>query len=117
MKPNKTESSPMIECPQPSFGLNRTNYVVIAIAYILVIVGFILMCGPSSDKEAFEPDIFSFQRIVVAPAICLAGFILIGFGIIFHPRNRNKKMTNDSVKEETEKMLPVNPIARNNKSV
>lgn len=56
-------------------------------ACVLIIVGYILMSGPGSTEQAFNPDIFSPRRIVVAPILCLAGYLLIVVGIL---RKSNK---------------------------
>jgi len=40
------------------------------------------MAGPGSTEQAFNPDIFSTRRIVVAPMFCLAGYLLIVVGIL-----------------------------------
>lgn len=38
--------------------------------------------GPGSTESSFNPDIFSTRRIVIAPALCLAGYLLMIVGII-----------------------------------
>ncbi|MBO4607449.1 MAG: DUF3098 domain-containing protein [Prevotella sp.] len=52
-------------------------------ASLLIIVGFILMSGPCSTTEAFCPEIFSIRRIVIAPVLCLAGYLLMMVGIMW----------------------------------
>jgi len=43
----------------------------------VIVLGFILMIGGGSkDPDMFNPDIFNFRRIRLAPAL-----VLIGFGI------------------------------------
>ena len=49
---------------------------------MLIIVGYILMSGSGSTDESFNPDIFSPRRIVIAPMLCLAGYLLIIIGIL-----------------------------------
>ena len=51
-------------------------------ACILIIVGYILMSGPGSTDQSFNPDIFSPRRIVIAPMLCLAGYLLIIIGLL-----------------------------------
>ena len=41
------------------------------------------MAGSGSTEEAFNPDIFSARRIVVAPLLCLAGYLLGIVGILW----------------------------------
>ncbi len=49
---------------------------IIAVACILIVVSYLLMAG-SGDS-----DIFSTRRIVIAPMLCLAGYLLIIMGIL-----------------------------------
>ena len=43
----------------------------------VIVLGFILMVGGGSkDPDVFNPDLFNFRRIRLAPAL-----VLIGFGI------------------------------------
>ena len=53
------------------FAFDKVNFILLAIGMAVVIIGFLLMTGPSSSETAFEPDIFSVRRIKVAPAVCL----------------------------------------------
>lgn len=69
------------------FPLTRTNFMMMAASALLIIVGFLLMLGPSTTADAFNPDIFSTRRIIVGPAISFIGFIAMAVAIIY----RNKK--------------------------
>ena len=60
---------------------------IMMMACVLIIAGYILMSGPGSTEQSFNPDIFSPRRIVVAPILCLAGYLLIVVGIL---RKSNK---------------------------
>ena len=71
------------------FALDKVNFILIAIGVVIIIVGLLLMTGPSSTATHFEPDIFSTRRVVVAPLICLVGFVFMIFAIMFRPR-KNK---------------------------
>ncbi|HBU46484.1 MAG TPA: DUF3098 domain-containing protein, partial [Porphyromonadaceae bacterium] len=55
------------------------------------IAGFLLMSGPATTFDGFEPDIFSARRIKVAPLVCLAGFVLMIVGILFPAKDRKKE--------------------------
>ena len=57
-----------------------------AIAGIMIVVGFLLMLGSSSTPEEFNPDIFSTRRIIVGPTIAFLGFLFMGFGIIYRSK-------------------------------
>ena len=45
------------------FAFDKTNFILLAIGMAVIIVGFLLMTGPSSTEGYFEPDIFSVRRI------------------------------------------------------
>ncbi len=76
---------------QKNFALSTTNLIICGIAILLIIVGFLLMTGPSSSFEnGFEPDIFSARRIKAAPLVCLAGFVLMIVGILYSSKVRAK---------------------------
>ena len=54
----------------------------------LIITGMALMTSDESTPQAFCPDIFSTRRIVVAPMLCFAGYLLIVVGIIWKGRKK-----------------------------
>lgn len=69
--------------------LARRNFIMMAIAGVLIVAGFLLMLGDSSSLENFNPDIFSTRRIVIGPLMTFAGFIFMGVAIILRPRSKN----------------------------
>ena len=71
------------------FAFGKINYILLIIGAIAIIAGFILMTGPSSTETMFEPDIFSFRRIKLAPAICFLGFVSLIFAIMYKGKNNN----------------------------
>ncbi len=60
-----------------NFAFTKINYILIAVSVALIIIGFALMAGSSTTTE-FNPDVFSFRRITLAPIVCMIGF----FGMI-----------------------------------
>ena len=71
------------------FAFGKQNYILLIIGVAAIVVGFILMSGPGSTEAHFEPDIFSFRRIKLAPAICFAGFLFVIYAIM-HKTKKNK---------------------------
>lgn len=69
-----------------NFAFGKANYLLLIVGFLIVVVGFILMGGPGSTEEAFEPDIFSTRRIVVAPMVCLGGFLFVIVAILWRPK-------------------------------
>lgn len=58
-----------------NFAFTKINYILLAIGFVIILAGFILMSGDGTTEEAFNPDIFSDRRIKVAPMVCLFGFL------------------------------------------
>ena len=69
-----------------NYAFGRTNFIMLAIGMCIVIIGFILMSGSGSTEYAFNPDIFSFRRITLAPLTSLFGFLFIIVAILYKPR-------------------------------
>lgn len=70
------------------FPLGKTNFILMAIAGAAIVIGFLLMLGPSTTEAGFEPDIFSTRRIVIGPGLAFLGFVFMAFAIIFRPRTK-----------------------------
>jgi len=72
------------------FALGKENYKLMAIGFAIIVVGFILMAGGGSDDpNVFNPDIFSFRRITLAPIILLFGFVFEIFAIMKKSKSDN----------------------------
>lgn len=70
------------------FPLTVTNFILMGICILLIVVGFLLMVGSSNDTSTFNPDIFSTRRIVVGPAIALLGFVGMAIAIIYKKKTK-----------------------------
>lgn len=63
---------------------HRNNYLLFFAGILLLVVGNILLSGGGSDDpQVFNPEIFNSQRLVAAPLMLLAGFVTIGFSIMW----------------------------------
>jgi membrane-bound ClpP family serine protease len=73
--------------PKPfDFPFAKVNYKLLIIGVAIIIIGFILMAGGGSDDpNVFNPNIFSFRRITLAPLVALFGFIFIIYAIMKKP--------------------------------
>lgn len=69
------------------FPFTKINYIIIAASVIVIILGFILMHGSSTDID-FNPDVFSFKRITLAPIVCMIGFVGMIFGIMWKSKEK-----------------------------
>ena len=59
-----------------------TSRSIMIAACILIVLGYLLMSGLGTTEQAFNSEIFSTRRIVVAPALCLAGYLLVVVAIL-----------------------------------
>ncbi|HAQ21446.1 MAG TPA: DUF3098 domain-containing protein [Prolixibacteraceae bacterium] len=65
------------------FALGKENLKLMVIGLVIIIIGFLLMTGgKSNDPSVFNPEIFSFQRITLAPMVVLFGFVFEIFAIM-----------------------------------
>jgi len=71
----------------PRFTLGKINVLLIAVGFIIVVLGFFLMSGSTTGTE-YNPDVFSSRRITVAPMVSLAGFLFIVFAILYKPKSK-----------------------------
>ncbi len=78
-----------IPSSQKQFLFQTKNYRYLIVAIGFISLGFILMVGGGSeDPQVFNPEIFSFRRIRVAPTMVLLGFGIAIYSILL---NGNKK--------------------------
>lgn len=74
-----------------NFALSRENYKLLAIGFIIIVIGFLLMLGgKSEDPNVFSDKIFSFRRITLAPIVVLAGFVFEIWAIMKKPGSKEK---------------------------
>ena len=68
---------------ETGFALSKQNYRLMAIGFVIIVIGFILMAGGGSDDpNVFNPEIFSFRRITLAPIVLIIGFVFEIFAIM-----------------------------------
>ena len=75
------------------FAFDKMNFILLAIGMAVIILGFLLMTGPTSTETMFEPDIFSVRRIKVAPAVCFIGFIFMIYAVMRKPKDNTEEST------------------------
>ncbi|MGE5423751.1 MAG: DUF3098 domain-containing protein [Syntrophothermus sp.] len=69
------------------FAFGKNNYRLVLIGLGFIALGFILMIGGGSkDPKVFNPAIFDFQRITLAPVLVLIGYIIELFAIMIKPK-------------------------------
>lgn len=69
------------------FTFGKENYILLLIGIAFIITGFLLMIGGGSDDPTvFNPEIFSFRRITLAPIFVVIGFVIELFAIMRKPK-------------------------------
>jgi hypothetical protein len=83
-KKNKTTQKPKSE-----FIFQKKNYTFLFIGLGCIALGFVLMAGGGSDDpNVFNPEIYNFRRIRLAPTLILIGLGIQIYAILLNP---NKK--------------------------
>ncbi len=59
------------------------NSLILLLAITTIVAGLVLMAGSGSTEESFRTEIFSVRRTVVAPILCLLGYLTIIIGIMW----------------------------------
>ncbi|MGV8135556.1 MAG: DUF3098 domain-containing protein [Mangrovibacterium sp.] len=68
---------------EQQFALGRKNYKLLLIGFVIIVIGFMLMVGgKSEDPAVFNPEIFNFRRITLAPVVVLFGFLFEIYAIM-----------------------------------
>jgi len=84
---NKPDYNSQVE---GKFALGKENYKLLLIGFGIIILGFLLMAGGGSkDPNVFNPQIFSFRRITLAPIVVLGGFAFEIYAIMKKPKQKN----------------------------
>ncbi|MGF1558430.1 MAG: DUF3098 domain-containing protein [Flavobacteriaceae bacterium] len=72
------------------FIFQKKNYIFMFIGIAFIALGFILMSGGGSDDpNVFNPDIYNFRRIRLAPTLVLIGLGIEVYAILLNPHKKN----------------------------
>jgi len=74
------------EQAKTEFVFGKKNYKFMFIGIACIALGFILMSGGGSDDpNVFNPEIFNWRRIRIAPTLILIGFGIEVYAILLNP--------------------------------
>ena len=80
------------EQAKSEFVFGKKNYKFMFIGLVFIALGFILMSGGGSDDpNVFNPEIFNFRRIRLAPTLILIGFGIQIYAILLNPDKENSE--------------------------
>ncbi len=69
------------------FLFGKRNYLIMLIGIVVIALGFILMAGGGSDDpKVFNPDIYSWRRIRLAPTLVIIGLGIEIYAIFANPK-------------------------------
>ena len=72
----------------------RENYKLLIIGAVIIVIGFLLMVGGKAESpDQFNPEIFSFRRITLAPIIVLLGFAFEIYAIMKKPKENEEEQS------------------------
>ena len=76
-----------IKSSKKQFLFGKRNYQYLLLSISIISLGFILMVGGgSSDPNFFNPEIFNFRRIRLAPTLVLFGFGIAVYSILTYSK-------------------------------
>jgi hypothetical protein len=76
------------EDSKQAFALGKENYILLAIGFGIIVLGFVLMVGgKNTDPNVFSTEVYSWQRITLAPIVVLAGFVFEIYAIMKRPKD------------------------------
>lgn len=84
-KKKNTQAAPA----KQEFIFQNKNYLFMFIGLGFIILGFVLMSGGGSDDPAiFNPEIYNFRRIRLAPTLVLIGLGIEVYAILLNPHKK-----------------------------
>lgn len=87
---NATQAKPT-ETQTSSYALafGPVNYIIMAVGLVMLGLGYIFLSGGGSDDPTvFNAEMFNTRRLVVAPILIVAGFVVEICAIMIRPRDK-----------------------------
>lgn len=86
---SKKQSNSQQQKRRQEFIFQKKNYQFMFIGLAFMALGFILMSGGGSDDpNVFNPEIYNFRRIRLAPTLVLIGLGIEVYSILLNPHKR-----------------------------
>jgi hypothetical protein len=80
-----------VQKPKSEFIFQKKNYIFLFIGLGLITLGYILMSGGGSDDpNVFNPEIYNFRRIRLAPTLILIGLGIQIYAILLNPHKKKE---------------------------
>lgn len=86
---SKKQTNNQQQKPIQEFIFQKKNYLFMFVGLALITLGFILMSGGGSDDpNVFNPEIYNFRRIRLAPTLVLIGLGIEVYAILLNPHKK-----------------------------
>lgn len=70
--------------------LGKLNFIIMGIAALMILVGFIMTAGSASTPDHFNPEVFNDTRVIYGPNLCFFGYLLMIVGICVKGKKAGK---------------------------
>jgi len=88
---SKKKDSTLGQSSKLEFVFQKRNYMFMFLGIFFIVLGFVLMSGGGSDDPTvFNEEIYSFQRIRLAPTLILIGLGIEVYAILLNPNKKKK---------------------------
>lgn len=86
---SKKNNNQQQQRPKQEFIFQKKNYLFMFVGLAFITLGFILMSGGGSDDpNVFNPEIYNFRRIRLAPTLVLIGLGIEVYAILLNPHKK-----------------------------
>lgn len=86
---SKKTNNRLQQNPKREFIFQKRNYLYMFIGLAFITLGFILMSGGNdADPNIFNPEIYNFRRIRLAPTLVLIGLGIEVYAILLNPHKK-----------------------------
>ncbi|MCM4150685.1 DUF3098 domain-containing protein [Arenibacter sp. N53] len=86
---SKKQNNNQQQKPRQEFIFQKRNYLFMFVGLAFITLGFILMSGGGSDDpNVFNPEIYNFRRIRLAPTLVLIGLGIEVYAILLNPHKK-----------------------------
>lgn len=67
--------------------LGKTNYILLALGLIILIIGYILLSGGKApNPKVFSNELFTQTRTIIAPVLIILGFTIDVIALVIKPK-------------------------------
>ena len=86
---SKKNNNKQGENPKQEFIFQKRNYLYMFVGLAFITLGFVLMSGGGADDpNVFNPEIYNFRRIRLAPTLVLIGLGIEVYAILLNPHKK-----------------------------